>query len=390
LAIAGGHAELVAGRSAEAADKLEEGLAIARRLGDDGAEAEALGYLAQAYLRLEAGDEAARCASEALAIAKARGDRAAAEHFRTLLLTARSSPAELEMSTSFGDGRSALLAGEVERAIPLLERALELADEVGHEVAAGASTQLLAEAFHAAGRLSDAERLLSRAKELARVLGDEAALARAEELGAKMRDEEEPLEAGIAAALEWGQKALAEGDIEQGIRLLERARDQARAEGQEIPEASAAGLLAQAYLEADRRDEAIASATRALALAESVGHEGAIADFRGLLEITKASPESHALAKAIQQGSMALEIGELAFASEKLELALELAKKTKQVVAEALASGLLATLASKQGDQERAIVHTRRALEISEARGEVGAVEHFRKLLAELSPQDAE
>lgn len=388
VAIERGHGELASGRPKEAAEILEDAQFVARRLGDDGAEAEISGYLAQAYLRLEMCDEAARCASEALAIAKARGDGDAAKHFQNLLLTARSSPEELEMSTAFGDGRTALFEGDSGRAIPRLERALELAGELGHRVAAGASAQLLAEAYHDAGRSDDAAKQLDHALELATTLGDEQAVARAKELKARMESEGSPLESGIVAELKWGQEALAEGEFEKGIRHLEQARDQARAESQGVPEASACGMLAQALLELDRRDEAIVEAERALELATEIGQESAIADFRSLLEVAKASPESHALAKAIQQGTLALEVGELDLAIERLTLAHELALKTGQVVAEALASGQLATIYSKKGERELALQHAKRALEISESRDEPKAAEHFRKLVSELSKKN--
>jgi tetratricopeptide (TPR) repeat protein len=381
-----GHHHLTQGEAQEAADALEDAVILARDVGQEKEEAEAAGLLAQAYLRLGLPDEAAREAQAALTIAQARQDQAAAQHFEQLLLTARSSPDELEMSTAFGDGRNALQQGQPERAVELLEKALALAEKVGHRVAQAASTQLLAQAYHGADEQEKALEFGTRALEQAQACGDEQAAARATELLQQIQTDDQPAVAGLQAELEWGQTALTQGDMDRGIRHLTRAKELAQEQGQKIPEASACGLLAQAYLEQGQREDAAEQARQALAIAQRIGHEEAARDFQMLLTAAEADEQSTNLASQLHQGAAALERGEHQAALKFLDGALAIAKDTSHDVAEALACGLLAKTHAALGQQQEATAYATRAMEISRERGEDHAVNRFKDLLNDLLP----
>ncbi len=379
-----GRSALASGAAEEAVDAFEDALSLARRLADDASEAESNGLLAQAYLRVKEPEEAARCAQMALEIARVRRDEVAVKHFEQLLITAKSSPEELEMSTAFGDGRAALLDGDQERAIERLERALALAEEVGHPVAESASTQLLAQAYLGLDRIDDAKSMARRAEELAESMGDIDAVLNAKELLARADMDEEPLISGLASELKWGQEALAKGDLERGLRHLERARDQAIEQEELVPEGSSNGLLAQVYFELGRQEDAIASARRALAIATELGHDEAVKDFESLLKVVEADPEAQELARTLQIGAMALEVGELDKASEHLEQARLLAQQQDSNVTMALACALLAKVRHQQSRRDEALELLQEGIAVAgdDADGPL------RKLLAEIEGEE--
>jgi tetratricopeptide (TPR) repeat protein len=380
VALQQGRAALSAGMHELAADFLEEALSLARSLGDDLAEASTSGLLSQVYLRLDQPEEAARLAEDALNIASARHDDDAARHFQGLLMIARATPDERQMSTAFGDGRQALIDDEPERALPLLERALELATTLGRQVARSAAHLLLAQTLLKLGRRDEAVTHATEGKNLAEAQGDAEAVQRAAEL-IEAIESDEPSDQGIQSEIEWGKEALTQGDLDRGIRHLERARDQAQKLNEPIPEAAASGLLAQAFIEAGRRDEAEASARHALGIAESLGHHEAAEAFQGLVQAAAASEESHSLTQELHLGSVALESGDPDKALSHLELALEQSVQSSHEVAEALACGLLARAHHSLGHRDEALGLARRALEISERRGEEKATTHFQELI---------
>lgn len=387
LALSKGQEELAAGQAQAAADRLEDAVTLARRLGDEVGEAEAGGLLAQAYLRLDLREEAARQASEALEIARARRDEEAARHLEGLLQIAMSSPEETEMSIAFGDGREALLRGDAEQAVTHLERSLKLAKDLGHRVAEGASTQLLAQAYLETGEQDRAETLAEQAKEVSEALGDAEATHRAQQLKEQAEALSQPscpVEEGIAAELRNGQSALSDGDMERGVSHLERARDLAIEQGEVIPEASASGMLAQAYIELGRREDAIAHATRALAIAEELGHEEAARDFRELLEVASTDPEHLALARELHLGATALAVDDGDNAIVHLEDALNSARKLGETVSEIMAAGLLARAYVGRRRHDEAAQLARSALELIKKRGDTKAERHFVELLAEI------
>lgn len=385
IALSKGREELGGGRPQEAADHLEEAIAMARQVGDDRGEAEAGGLLTQAYLRLGLMDEAARQASDALEIAHARRDDEAIQRLQGLIQIAQSRPEEAEMSVAFGDGREALLQGNPEQAAERLEHALSLAKKLEHSVAEGATTQLLAQAYLESGQTQEAARVAELAMQLSEKLGDDEATERAQTLKEQAAAPDScPIEDGLAVELKEGQSALASGDIEGGAAHLERARDLANSQEELIPEASACGMLAQAYLELGRREEAISHAQRALEIAEKLGHEEAARDFTELLEVATADPERLAIAQAIQLGASALSVDETQRATEHLEEALRLAKEQGEENTLVIASGLLARAYLRLGRLDEAKTIAKDALKLSEEGQEEEAKKHFTELLTEI------
>jgi len=379
-----GHDHLTSGELDPAYDLLDEAITIARDLDDTSAEASACGLLAQVCLRMDRRDEADRHATAALQIALARRDTEAAEHFKVLQANARSTPDAIEMSTSFGDGRAALEAGNLDEARTKLERALELAKELGHGVAEAAACHLLARVRHGQGDKGEALDLARLALELATKQDDDQAVQMCRDLVKQIESSDDEAPGGLAGELYKGQTALASGDVEEGIAILERVCVEAQAAGEPVPEASACGLLAQAYIELDRQDDAKRSAERAAKLAEDLDHEGAAAEFRMLADMAAASEETKDLARGIEAGTKALEAGKLEQAVEALKPALALALEQDSDVAITLTSGLLATTLLALGRREDAAAHARRAREVSEKRGEEESVRHFDELLAQI------
>jgi tetratricopeptide (TPR) repeat protein len=384
VALQRGRDAFAAGRLDDAQDALDDALYLARKLGDEAGEASACGLLAQISIRRDEPEEAARLAEAALGIALARHDEAAARHFQGLVATARSSPQEREMSVAFGDGRQAVLDGDAARAAPRLERALALARELGHRVAEGAASQLLAQACLRLGRRAEAETLAASAEEIATALGDDEAAARARAL---LSEDEagSPVHETIQVDLERGREALERGELENGISLLERARDLARAAGEVVPEAGACALLAQAFIGSGRRTEAIDAASRALEVARSLGQDDVATHFEALLEAARADDESHAMAQALDLASLALESGRSGEAVPLLRETLALAEQRSHSVAEATVRGLLARALSGLDQPEEAALHAVRALEICRERGDDRACAHLEALLAEIN-----
>lgn len=383
---------LRAGQAEAASAELEEALSLARELDDSRSEASCLGLLCQACLRLGRRDEAERHGRAGLRIAEVLRDAEAARHLEGLVATCRAGDEAIELSTTFGDGRAALEEGDAARAAPLLEKALHLAREAGHAAAEAASTHLLARAKLELGEREEAARLAAEALDLARKAGDDRAAAVCEELVALVASGAAcpipDLTAGsLAAELHEGQTALATGEIARGIEVLERVRVRACGEGQKVPEAAASGLLAQAYIEQERFEEAAARAIEAAAIAEGLGEPEAAAEFRMLADMAGASREAHDLARAIHKGATALEKGRPGDAIAPLQTGIGLAEGQGNEVAEALARGVMTRALLALGRRAEAKAHASRCLAIARSRGESESVAHFEALCASIEDE---
>lgn len=384
-----GHEALEEGQLQEAADLLDDALFLARKLGDEPGEASACGLLAQVFLRLDEPEEAARHAESAVQIAQARNDEQAAHHFQGLLITARSGPEERRMSTTFGDGRAAVQNEDPQRAVPLLEEALSLAQKSEHQVAEGATRQFLAQAYLALDRREEAADMAAKSLEIAKALNDVQAV----ELASKLVQTIEsgavaPTETDLEAALETGKSALMEGKLEDAVEHLEFVRRQARQAGELVPEAGACGLLAQVFIETGQRDGAVEHAKRALEIAEQLGNEEVAESFRALLHVADASAENHAMANEIQEATRTLRAGNPDEAIAHLQTALQIALDHDNVVGEALARGLLAQAHHKLGNREDAMANAKRAREIFAECGDEEATDHFEEILTDQEDQE--
>lgn len=382
VSLARGRDELNGGRPAQAVGHLEDAVGLSRALGDEVGEAEAAGLLAQAWLRLDRLDDATHQARRGLELARSRGDEDAARSFEALLHVIRSSPEDRALNVAFGDGRAALTAGDLSRAAHHLGLARDLALRSGRRVVEAAAVQLLAQTRLEDGDPEAAAGLAEEARALAEELGDAEAARRASEVAERARASC-PIDPG-GDDLEQGKAALTAGELERGIATLERARDAARALGHAAREASASGLLAQAYFEVDRADDAIAHARRALDIAEALGEPDAAQSFRELLDVVSADPRRLALARQLQSGADALAAGDRAAATTALEAALDRARELAHEPSEATAAGLLARVYLELDRRPEAAALARRGLEIARARGEDAAVSVFEELLKKI------
>lgn len=184
-----------------------------------------------------------------------RGDTNAAEtDLRTVLIAAiGNQQPDLEATARGMIAQAMLMRGAPDEARPHLERAMELAREMGDPGAEGHFTALLAAA-------SSAE-----AADRYRRQGDVA----------KQADD---------AATQAG-RALEAGDWENAVALLGAIADEARDIDALEAEATLRGLLTQAWLMGGKRAEAVANAKRAVELAEKAGAREAADAFRSMLQL---------------------------------------------------------------------------------------------------------
>ena len=196
----------------------------------------------------------------------------------------------------------------------------------------------------------------------------------------------------IQAAIREGQAALAAGAAERAEQHLDVALGLARKREDEVAEAAACGYLAETYLALGRREEARARAARALEIAEARGDERPAKQFRNLLAAADASEQEYAFSQAFRRGHELMDAEVAAVAIPHLEKATELAKALQDEVHEAFAGGLLAQALLAEGRREEAKIHAQRAVDISEAHQQEGAIAHFRSVLlaCEMSDDEAQ
>jgi predicted ATPase len=159
-------------------------------------------------------------------------------------------PASL-MSASLGVGRLSLRQGDLPRALPLLERAMGLCQDVGFLLFFPGTAAALGAAYTLAGRSADAVALLTQTLE--QTMATERVLAR--------------------CSLPLGEAHLLAGCLEEAQALAERALTLARAYQERGNQAYALRLLGESAARRDPPDvEPAASHYRqALALAEELG-----------------------------------------------------------------------------------------------------------------------
>lgn len=163
------------------------------------------------------------------------------------------------------------------------------------EVEASASG-MLAQGLVLAGRRREAREYAERALGIAQQLGDVAAAEHFEGLVESLASGApaglanrvvagSQLHAQVEAACTAAGRALERELHDEAIALLTSAVAAASAGGVPEAEASARGVLAQAFLLAGRRDEALVHLERALEIATTVGDAEAEEGFRSLLDV---------------------------------------------------------------------------------------------------------
>ncbi|MFO0756499.1 MAG: hypothetical protein U0359_08420 [Byssovorax sp.] len=190
------------------------------------------------------------------------------------------------------------------------------------------------------------------------------------------------LEASLTEQLNVAVAALKEGDIPRAIDLLSPIALSARAADLLGLEASACGMLAQAYPLTGHKEEAIPHARRALEISEAVGDEGAVAHFRKMVHTL----EGHAAADDFDlQVRAALTLARGGDAPGAVRSLIQLAQAAKQAGAlgpEASARILLGQILLANGQKDLGGAELAQALAIAEKLGDEGTAERIRALLA--------
>ena len=192
-------------------------------------------YLAAAYAELGM-----------FAAGRARGE----EGLR--MAEAANHPASLVLAL-WGLGAVCLRQGDLHRALPVLERAMDLYQNPGFRVGFLAIAPALGAAYTLAGRITDAVSLLTQALEQGTAAGD--------------------VSAQVGPLLRLGEAQVLAGRLEEGHALVERALGLARAHEELGNQAYALRLLGEiaARREPPQVEPAAAYYRQALALAEELG-----------------------------------------------------------------------------------------------------------------------
>ncbi len=254
----------------------------------------AFGLLAPARASLGELGAARTAVAEAVTLAEAAGDAASLHHYRNLSeQLAAIAMDEGAVEATLDKAMEALDRGDATEAEAHLRTVLIAA--VGNRQADLEATArgMLAQAMMMRGAPAEAREHLERAVQLARELGDPAAeghfvalLAATDssEAADRFRQQGDVAKRADQAATTAG-RALEAGDWKEAVAALGPVAEEAKALEVVDAEATLRGLLAQACLVGNRREEAIANAKRAVELAEKAGAREAADAFRGMLQL---------------------------------------------------------------------------------------------------------
>lgn len=193
--------------------------------------------------------------------------------------------------------------------------------------------------------------------------------------------EDSELEATLEAQLGLGVEALKAGDIARAIDLLSPVALQARAA--ELPglEASACGMLAQAYPLTGRKDEGLPHARRALEIAEEVGDEGATAHFRKVVSALSEGAEGDDFDARVRGALKQAQDGDPLGAVRQLIQLAAWAKEAGALGPEASARILLGQILLANKQRDLAVAELSQAVAIAEKLGDLGTAARIRELL---------
>ncbi len=242
------------GRVDAARTECERAIWLATDVGDHESRTHYQGLLTQLNV-VGMSDNAIEEAFDRASVARDRGDAAAAEsELNTVLIAALAHlRVDIEASARGMLAETLLMRGAVPEAREHLQRALEIANELADDDAAGHFAQLLASL-----ETSDGADQYRREADIAR------------------RTDEVQVHAG---------KAMEAGDFDLAVNLLEPLAREAEAANALSSEASLRGMIAQALLLGNRRKEAEPAARRAIEIAEQLGAKEAAEGFRQILQL---------------------------------------------------------------------------------------------------------
>ena len=195
----------------------------------------------------------------------------------------------------------------------------------------------------------------------------------------------------LQAGLNAGLKALKAGQPADALQAIERVRARATELEDEEVEMLASGLLAPAFFELGKIDDARTHAERALELADARGDADSASHYRAQLAKIEA-PEGEAVSRltpegieqAFDQAGMALTTGLADQAIGYLEPLVEASRQQDLVEVECSAAGMLAQALVMAGRPEDATEHATRALELAEQLRDPDAISHFKQLVDSL------
>jgi tetratricopeptide (TPR) repeat protein len=191
------------------------------------------------------------------------------------------------------------------------------------------------------------------------------------------------LEAHLEAQLRLGVEALKAGEIPRAIELLSPVALQARAADLPGFEASACGMLAQAYPLTGQKDDALPYARRALEIAELLEDEGAANHFRQVVaalstEDGAADDFDARVRAALKQAQDGDPLGAV---RALIQLA-EWAKGAAALGPEASARILLGQILLANDQKDLAVAELNQAVAIAEKLGDQDTAARIRDLLA--------
>jgi len=284
-------------------------------------------------------------------------------------------------------GMDALQAGDFAAVIETLEPVAESAMTDGDAEAEVAARGALSQALMLAGRYPDALIQARRGLAVAEINTISGALPQLRQLAemAGEEPEESQLVAALNARIQAAIPGLQSGD-EAAIEVLRTICAESAVAKLPGPEATARGLLGQALLHVNRRQDAEPELYRALALAEELGNDDAAAHFRELLAPEPDMPEAVLEGEKRLQAAVDLaQSGHPQQALDEVRAVLDTARSSGVPGLEASARGLMAQILLNVGMGEEALKHATLALELAEAGGAGDAADHFRELVAAAS-----
>ena len=298
-------------------------------------------------------------------------------------------------------GVKAMDAGMYELALDsltdALNRARVLEDGAGEMLSLG----LLAPTLRELGRTEEATKAAQKALELSQTHGDDSGRAHYAGLVAKLTDaldsptpEAEALtDEEIDLAFERAGQALTLGQGKAAVAILTPLMASADQAGLKELEASAAGMLAQAYVMEGYNHKAWELATHALVLAKALGEPEAVAHFQDLADALAGKEDGKAGALLAENQLVAQLTEQCALAGQALDedraddaitilsTAAKEAHKAGIRESEATVRGFLAQAHLMAGDREAAKDEAQQAIAIAQDLGDTGAEKNFKDVL---------
>ena len=305
------------------------------------------------------------------------------------------------LNSHLNAGVKAMDAGMFDQALDsltdALNRARTLEDSAGEMLALG----LLAPALGKLGRGEEALKAATKALALSQDHGDDAGRAHYEGLVARLSSSDDAEEEAnkaltdeeIDLAFERAGQALTLGQGKEAVAVLTPLMAAADQSGLKEIEASAAGMLAQAYVMEGYNHKAWELATHAVVLAKSLGEPQAVAHFQQLADALSGKEDGKAgallaenqlvatIAERCAQAGAALDDDRAEEAVTILKDAADEARQAGIHESEATVRGFLAQALLMAGDRDSAQAEAKEAIRLAQELGDKEAEKNFQDVL---------